>query len=139
MIRVAGDRNTNVFDECVLPVVESGLAGVVELPHALSPNTTLETASGHTMGHAMLRLRQDPASAYFTGDVFHHPMQIADPEPHLPVFDDLEEAIATRKVLISMFLANGSHVSGSFSSAALRRGRTDVQAHLRPGKSARVN
>jgi hypothetical protein len=70
-------------------------------------------------------------------DVFHHPMQIAGPELHLPGRDDLERGIATRKVLISKFLAERSCVFPvHFSCAALRPDRTDVrrQAHLRPGE-----
>jgi len=92
--------NESVFDECVRPVVDSGQARIVTPPHTVSPSLSIEIAPGHTLGHAMLRLESDDARAYFTGDVFHHPVQITIPEAHLPGCDDLAQAIATRRTLV---------------------------------------
>jgi len=92
--------NESVFDECVRPVVENGQATIVTAPHEVSTSLSIETAPGHTIGHAMLRLDSDGSRAYFTGDVFHHPVQIVRPESHLPGCDDLAQAIETRRTLI---------------------------------------
>ncbi|MCK9929086.1 MBL fold metallo-hydrolase [Frankia sp. Mgl5] len=92
--------NPNVFDECVRPVVEAGLAKIVPIPHTISPSLTIEPAPGHTVGHAMLRLVSGGVRAYFTGDAFHHPVQLTRPELHLPGCDDLATAIATRRALV---------------------------------------
>jgi glyoxylase-like metal-dependent hydrolase (beta-lactamase superfamily II) len=96
--------NPNVFDECVRPVVEAGQARLVSMPHQVSASLTIEAAPGHTTGHSSLRLASEGATAYFTGDAFHHPVQMARPESHLPGCDDLETAIATRKALVQRAL-----------------------------------
>jgi glyoxylase-like metal-dependent hydrolase (beta-lactamase superfamily II) len=98
-LRHPNDFNPSVFDECVRPVVEAGQARIVSVPHEISPSLTVELAPGHTVGHAMLRLVSDGATAYFTGDVFHHPAQLTRPELHLPGCDDLATAIATRQAV----------------------------------------
>jgi glyoxylase-like metal-dependent hydrolase (beta-lactamase superfamily II) len=91
------DFNVSVFDESVRPVVEAGQAKIVSVPDALAPSVTVEPAVGHTVGHAMLRLESEGATAYFVGDTVHHPVQVFRPELHLPGCDDLTAAIATRR------------------------------------------
>ena len=95
------DFNPSVFDECVRPVVDAGLAKIVSVPSTLSETLSILPAPGHTVGHAMLRLESDGARAYFTGDVFHHPAQVTRPELHLPGCDDLDVAIRTRRDLLA--------------------------------------
>jgi glyoxylase-like metal-dependent hydrolase (beta-lactamase superfamily II) len=94
------DFNESVFDECVRPVVESGQAKVVPVPHSISPSLWVESAPGHTAGHSMLCLESGGHRAYFTGDVFHHPAQVSRPELHLPGCDDLVLAIQTRRGMV---------------------------------------
>jgi glyoxylase-like metal-dependent hydrolase (beta-lactamase superfamily II) len=96
--------NPNVFDECVRPVVDAGQARIISVPHQISPSLAVETAPGHTVGHAMLRLDSDSTRAYFTGDAFHHPVQLTRPELHLPGCDDLPTAIATRQAVVERVL-----------------------------------
>jgi len=102
--------NPNVFDECVRPVIDAGLARVVSAPYDISPSLTVEAAPGHTVGHAVLRLASDGARAYFTGDAFHHPVQLTQPELHLPGCDNLEEAIATRRALVRRILDEEAYI-----------------------------
>jgi glyoxylase-like metal-dependent hydrolase (beta-lactamase superfamily II) len=102
------DFNVSVFDESVRPVVEAGQAKIVALPYALSPCVTIEPAVGHTVGHAMLRLKSDGATAYFVGDVVHHPVQVFRPDLHLPGCDDLTAAIATRRTVFRRASENGA-------------------------------
>jgi glyoxylase-like metal-dependent hydrolase (beta-lactamase superfamily II) len=108
--RHPNEFNPNVFDECVRPVVEAGQADIVSVPYAISPSLTVESAPGHTVGHAMLRLASDGGRAYFTGDAFHHPAQLTRPELHLPGCDDLETAIATRRALVQRVVDEGALV-----------------------------
>jgi glyoxylase-like metal-dependent hydrolase (beta-lactamase superfamily II) len=102
--------NPSVFDECVRPVTEAGQAQIISIPHQISPSLTIEPAPGHTVGHALLHLVSDGVRAYFTGDAFHHPLQLTRPELHLPGCDDLETAIATRTALVQRVLAQGALV-----------------------------
>lgn len=98
--RHPNEFNVSVFDECVRPIVDAGLAKIITAPYAVSPSLTVEPAPGHTVGHAMLRLSSGGSVAYFTGDAFHHPAQMSRPELHLPGCDDLTTAIATRRALL---------------------------------------
>lgn len=91
----------NVFDECVRPVVEAGLAKIISAPYPISPSLSVEAAPGHTLGHSMLHLTSEGAHAYLTGDALHHPAQVSRPKLHLPGCDDLAAAIETRRRLFS--------------------------------------
>lgn len=93
------DYNVGVFERSVLPVVEAGLAELVSERHRLSPGVSIEPAHGHTAGHSLLRVVSREAEACFTGDAFHHPLQLVEPKLHLPGCDDLDAAIETRRRL----------------------------------------
>ena len=102
--------NPNVFDECVRPVVEVGQAQLISIPYQVSESLTIEAAPGHTVGHSLLRLVSSGAKAYFTGDAFHHPVQMTRPDSHLPGCDNLDAAIKTRKLLIQRILEEGAFI-----------------------------
>jgi glyoxylase-like metal-dependent hydrolase (beta-lactamase superfamily II) len=96
------DYNVGVFEQSVLPVMEAGLAELVSDRHRLSSSVSIEPAYGHTMGHSILHLISAAHEAYFTGDVFHHPLQMIEPKLHMPGCDNLEQAIETRRRLIDL-------------------------------------
>jgi glyoxylase-like metal-dependent hydrolase (beta-lactamase superfamily II) len=102
------DYNTGVFDRSVAPIMQAGLGYLVPDQHRISPHLQIEPAYGHTLGHSMLHLTSDTQEAYFTGDVFHHPLQILYPELHLPGCDDLAMAIETRRRVASLCAAKGA-------------------------------
>lgn len=89
--------NSGVFEQSVLPIMEAGLADLVNDRHRISASVEVEPAYGHTLGHSILHLVSQAKEAYFTGDVFHHPLQILYPELHLPGCDNLALAIETRR------------------------------------------
>ena len=96
------DYNLGVFEHSVLPVMQAGLADLVADRYRISPSLEIEPAYGHTLGHSILHLVSQAQEAYFTGDVFHHPLQIIDPRLHMPGCDNLDMAIATRRRLIDL-------------------------------------
>jgi glyoxylase-like metal-dependent hydrolase (beta-lactamase superfamily II) len=96
------DWHAGVFERSVLPIMEAGLADLVEDRHRISASVEIEPAYGHTMGHSILHLDSQSKEAYFTGDVFHHPLQIPYPELHLPGCDNLGMAIETRRRVAEM-------------------------------------
>jgi glyoxylase-like metal-dependent hydrolase (beta-lactamase superfamily II) len=93
--------NVGVFDDSVRPVVEAGQADLIDAPHALAPGLRVEPAYGHTAGHAVLHLASAGSEAYFTGDVFHHPLQVVRPELVFGGSDDPAAALATRHRLLA--------------------------------------
>lgn len=61
------EYNRQVFAESIEPILAAELADIVEALHRLSPALTIESAPGHTPGHATLRLESAGAIAYFYG------------------------------------------------------------------------
>jgi glyoxylase-like metal-dependent hydrolase (beta-lactamase superfamily II) len=92
------------FNDSVLPVVEAGQVDFVHLDrlgdHDLGPDLWLESAPGHTMGSIVLHARNEAGAAMFTGDVWHHPLQLAEPSLSIFVEQDVALGRATRNGLI---------------------------------------
>ena len=67
----------NVYDQSVAPLIESGLAELIDVGGAefLAGISFLPTP-GHSVDHASIRLRSDGQEALFLGDVMHHPLQV---------------------------------------------------------------
>ena len=95
--------NPNVFDECVTtdrrqpgkPAFLARSRPGIRKPH--------DRGGARTYRRAQLSCGSSPDSvrAYFTGDAFHHPVQMHPASSsHLPGCDDLETAITTRERLV---------------------------------------
>jgi glyoxylase-like metal-dependent hydrolase (beta-lactamase superfamily II) len=97
------DYNVGVFERSVLPVMEAGQVELFDGQHRVSPSISIEPAYGHTEGHSILHLESQSEQAYFTGDAFHHPLQLIDPSLWLGG-DNPEAEIATRRRLIALCL-----------------------------------
>ena len=61
------------------PVVEAGVVDTVKAGDMILPGLSFEAIPGHTLGQLGVRLTSQGASALFSGDVFHQPMQIVRP------------------------------------------------------------
>jgi glyoxylase-like metal-dependent hydrolase (beta-lactamase superfamily II) len=91
------DYNAYVFEESLKPIVEAGLAELIEAPRRVSPSLEVEAAEGHTLAHAMLRLASRGRHAYFVGDALHHPAEIYRPDLTFGGAEDQAMAVATRR------------------------------------------
>jgi glyoxylase-like metal-dependent hydrolase (beta-lactamase superfamily II) len=83
--------------DSVAPVLDAGLADLVEMDHRVSDEIWLEPTPGHTPGHVSVRLASGGAHAVITGDLMHHPVQIAEPTWQTSFDTDPAEAIKTRR------------------------------------------
>ena len=90
------DFMEGVFERSVAPVIEAGLAELVEGRHPLSTSLTIEPFYGHTAGQSVLHLASRGEEAYFAGDVFHHPLQLSEPELDIGGADDSAQAAESR-------------------------------------------
>ena len=88
------------FMDSVLPVVEAGLAELVEGEHRIGDGLTIVPAPGHSPGHSILRLEDSGDSGLFTGDSMHHPLQIAAPECNSFACADASEARRSRRRIL---------------------------------------
>jgi glyoxylase-like metal-dependent hydrolase (beta-lactamase superfamily II) len=69
-----------VPSECVAPLEHHGRLRLIDPDHQLTEVIRLVPTAGHTPGHVSVRIESASAVAYISGDVVHHPIQIADPE-----------------------------------------------------------
>lgn len=107
--------NEGVFERSIAPVVEAGQADLVMEDHRVSPSLRIVSGRGHTQGHAMLHLSHAGEEAMFSGDAFHHPLQLIDHAVMFGDHDDRDAVIATRRALVR---------------ASLERDMLIVPAHL---------
>lgn len=90
-----------VWDDSVLPVLEAGLADLIDGEHELLPGRLrLEPTPGHTPGSTTLVLHDGADQALFTGDCIHHPVQVLRPEWNSAYCEIPEQARATRRALL---------------------------------------
>jgi glyoxylase-like metal-dependent hydrolase (beta-lactamase superfamily II) len=85
-----------ILGDSVQPIFDAGLADLVELDHRISPEIRLIPSTGHTPGHVCVRIESEGEAAVITGDMSHHPCQMAHPD-WSPAFDgDPAAAAVTR-------------------------------------------
>jgi glyoxylase-like metal-dependent hydrolase (beta-lactamase superfamily II) len=63
----------------------------------------LEPTPGHTPGHVSVRLSSGGADAVITGDLMHHPVQVAEPGWASHFDSDAEEARRTRRAFCARY------------------------------------
>ena len=89
----------------VLPIIEAGLAELIPGDFRISPSLRVEDTPGHTLGHTALQLTSQGRHAWFTGDTFHHPLELLHPELDAETCEDYAATVATRQRLIEQFVA----------------------------------
>jgi glyoxylase-like metal-dependent hydrolase (beta-lactamase superfamily II) len=97
----SGYGGDDVLGDSVRPIVDAGLADLVETDFKITDEVWLEPTPGHTPGHVSVRIESKGQRAVITGDMMHHPIQCS--EPDLPVSFDTDTimASATRRNFLS--------------------------------------
>jgi glyoxylase-like metal-dependent hydrolase (beta-lactamase superfamily II) len=72
-----GDQEAT-YQDSVKPIVDAGLHMLVESDHKLCDTVRLIPTPGHTLGHCSVVIERAGERAIITGDMVHHPLQIAD-------------------------------------------------------------
>jgi glyoxylase-like metal-dependent hydrolase (beta-lactamase superfamily II) len=114
----AGVEDENVeFQFSITPIVEAGMHELVESDHRLTPEVKLESTPGHTPGHVSVQIESQGEMAVITGDLVHHPVQLAEPcwSSHPDSIPEL--AIQTRRDFVKRYgdrpvLVIGTHFAG---------------------------
>jgi glyoxylase-like metal-dependent hydrolase (beta-lactamase superfamily II) len=105
-------HNREAYADSVLPVVEAGLADIVDsddcVHREIEDGIWLEDAAGHSPGSVVVNAQRGGSRAVFMGDVVHHLIQLVRPD--IPFFADENptEACATRQRLLAQCADNGS-------------------------------
>jgi glyoxylase-like metal-dependent hydrolase (beta-lactamase superfamily II) len=118
-----------IMADSVGPILDAGLARMVETDHRLSDEIWLEPTPGHTPGHVSVRLRSADAEAVITGDLLHHPIQMAEPDWASGFDTDAELAKKTRRAFCERYadgpvLVLGTHFHHPTAGRIVREGET---------------
>ena len=84
----------------IAPIVEAGLADIVDENAGLGSGLRLESTPGHTPGHVSLWIESGGETALVTGDFLHHPVQCSEPAWAEVGDEDREVARATRRTML---------------------------------------
>jgi glyoxylase-like metal-dependent hydrolase (beta-lactamase superfamily II) len=111
-----------VFNDSVRPIVDAGRAELITSDARVSDEITLIPTPGHSPGHISLHIRSDGAEALLTGDVAHHPCQMAHLDWSSTADSDSVQSAATRQELFSRFADRDVLViGGHFGAGHIRR------------------
>jgi glyoxylase-like metal-dependent hydrolase (beta-lactamase superfamily II) len=95
------------FEDSVLPIVEAGLADMVEsdavVHRIIGDGVWLGDAAGHSPGCVVVHAERGGSSALFSGDVFHHPIQLVRPDLHFFADENPAQAAAVRHRLMAAY------------------------------------
>jgi glyoxylase-like metal-dependent hydrolase (beta-lactamase superfamily II) len=103
----------DVIGDSVRPIVDAGLAQLVETDHRLTDEVSLEPTPGHTPGHVSVRIRSAGRQAVITGDLMHHPIQCSEPDCIVNFDSDAEQARRTRRLFLACCAQDRSLVLGT--------------------------
>jgi glyoxylase-like metal-dependent hydrolase (beta-lactamase superfamily II) len=126
---VGAQVNANVFEDSVQPILDAGLAQLVDDGHGVAPGITLRLHPGHTPGHLVLHLDSQGESALFVGDILHHPAQIFQPDWNSVYCEDPAAARASRRQILALAAQTGArlvpaHFGGAHFVWVDRQGET---------------
>jgi glyoxylase-like metal-dependent hydrolase (beta-lactamase superfamily II) len=107
-----------VFKDSVKPIAEAGNADLVASDARLTDEITLIPTPGHSPGHISVLIRSDGEEGLLTGDVAHHPCQMAHLDWSSTADSDPMQSAVTRRELFSRFADTPTLVIGGHFGAA---------------------
>jgi glyoxylase-like metal-dependent hydrolase (beta-lactamase superfamily II) len=127
--RERDDDTLRIMADSVQPVLDAGLADLVEMDHRISEEIRLEPTPGHTPGHVSVRLSSGGRDAVITGDLMHHPIQMAEPQWQTPFDSDAAAAVKTRRAFCEQYADTpvtvlGTHFHHPTAGRIVRHGQT---------------
>jgi len=106
-----------VFDDSVKPIVDAGKAELIPSDHKLCDEISLIPTPGHSPGHMSVLIRSEGEEGLLTGDVAHHPCQMAHLDWSSTADSDPVQSTATRRQLFSRFADRPTLVIGGHYNA----------------------
>ena len=96
-------RDGDVMGDSVRPIIDAGLAELVDMDQVLTPEVRLEPTPGHTPGHVSVRISSRGEQGVITGDLMHHPLQCAEPDLANSFDVDASAARHTRRDFLARY------------------------------------
>ncbi len=110
------------FDNSVKPIVDAGLADLVGSDYRVCEEITLIPTPGHSPGHVGVLIQSDGEQMLLSGDVAHHPVQMAHLDWSSTADHAPAQAADTRRELFSQFADTPTRViGGHFSGGRIVR------------------
>jgi glyoxylase-like metal-dependent hydrolase (beta-lactamase superfamily II) len=118
-----------VVEDSVQPIFDAGLADLVTQTHRVTDEVWLEPSPGHTPGHVSVHIASGGEEAVITGDMIHHPCQIAHPEWSSSADWDQDASANTRDGFLDRYadrpvLIIGTHFAAPTAGHIVRDGTT---------------
>ncbi|MDN7180219.1 MBL fold metallo-hydrolase [Caballeronia sp. SEWSISQ10-4 2] len=107
----AGASRRMVFDDSVLPVIDAGLAEEIGPEGGeYLPGIRFHPTPGHSAGHMTIEIESAGAHALFSGDVWHHPIQVYRPVWSSVFCADKPRANVSRRWVLDRAIETGATV-----------------------------
>jgi glyoxylase-like metal-dependent hydrolase (beta-lactamase superfamily II) len=111
-----------VFNDSVKPIVDAGKADLVASDHRLTDEIMLIPTPGHSPGHMSILITSDGETGLLTGDVAHHPCQMAHLDWSSTADFDPAQSAVTRRQLFSRFAdTQALTIGGHFNAGHIKR------------------
>jgi len=122
------EQRDDVFGDSVKPVFDAGLVDLVDSDHQITEEVRLVPTPGHTPGHVSVRIASRGEEALITGDMMHHPCQMARPDWRSTADSDGEAACKTRLRVLNEYadgpvLVIGTHFATPTAGHIKRDGK----------------
>lgn len=95
--------DASILSDSITPVIEEGLADLVDTDHVITSEVRLIPTPGHTPGHVSVEIVSAGRTAIITGDMMHHPVQCCMPDVTVKLDDDTARARATRRAFLARY------------------------------------
>jgi glyoxylase-like metal-dependent hydrolase (beta-lactamase superfamily II) len=111
-----------VFNDSVKPIMDAGKAELIPGDYKLCDEITMIPTPGHSPGHMSIHINSDGEEGLLSGDVAHHPCQMAHLDWSSTADSDPAQSTATRRKLFSRFADTPTLViGGHFSAGHIKR------------------
>ncbi|MFM1886703.1 MAG: hypothetical protein RL026_1860 [Pseudomonadota bacterium] len=122
-----GYHHMDHLADAIDPVMDAGLVDFIDPDFQLTDEVSLIPTPGHTPGHVSVLVRSQGEQAVITGDMMHHPIQLAVPAQEGRFDMDKPVAARTRVDFVQRFsdtptLVIGSHFSDPSAGHIVRDG-----------------
>jgi glyoxylase-like metal-dependent hydrolase (beta-lactamase superfamily II) len=124
------------FEDSVAPILDAGQADIVDMDtrvhREIGDGVWLEDASGHSPGNLCVLAECGAERAIFSGDCFHHPIQIVRPDAAFFADENPVKASATRQRLLNRYADSGAiffpaHFTGTSAGRVARHAHGDLR------------
>jgi len=113
-----------VFNDSVKPIVDAGKAELIASDARLTDEITMIASPGHSPGHMSIHIQSDGEEGLLTGDVAHHPCQMAHLDWSSTADSDPKQSVVARRDLFSRFADKPVLViGGHYNAGHIKRDR----------------